>query len=87
MNQPPPRDLHHYWRDNIRIVAILLFIWFVTGFGCSIFFIETLNRVKIGNLGLGFWFAQQGSIFVFVGLVLVYAIWMDRLDRKYGIGD
>ena len=82
-----PKDLHKYWRDNLRIVAVLLTIWLVVAYGCSILFIEQLNQIRIGNVGLGFWFAQQGSIFVFIALVLVYALWMDRLDRKYDVGD
>ena len=82
-----PKELRAYWHANLRIVAILLAIWFGVGFCCSIFFIESLNTITIGNLGLGFWFAQQGSIFVFVILVLAYALWMDRLDRKFDVGD
>lgn len=85
MSEKP--DLKQYWRENIRIVVILLTIWFVVGYCCSILFIEQLNLITIGSIGLGFWFAQQGSIFVFVILVLVYALWMDRLDRKYNVGD
>lgn len=75
-----------YWRDNLLVVSILLFIWFVVGFGCAIFMIEPLNNFKVGQLGLGFWIAQQGSIFVFVFIVLAYAVWMDRLDRKHKVG-
>lgn len=82
-----PKDLNKYWRDNIRIVLVLLAIWFVVGFGISILFIEQMNQIRIGNLGLGFWFAQQGSIYVFVFLVLIYAVWMDRVDRKYDVGE
>ena len=81
------QDARNYWRANIRTVIVLLGIWFVVGFVCSILFIEPLNTFKIGKLGLGFWFAQQGSIFVFVLLVLAYAIRMDRLDRKYNVGE
>ena len=87
MSEPKKPDMQQYWRDNIRIVVILLSIWFAVGYVCSIFFIEQLNQIQIGNVGLGFWFAQQGSIFVFVGLVLIYALLMDRLDRKYGVGE
>ena len=76
-----------YWRDNIRIVSVLLCIWFLVAFCASILFIVPLNRIQVGNIGLGFWFAQQGSIFVFIALVLIYALWMDRLDRKYDVGD
>ena len=76
-----------YWKDNLIVVSILLFIWFVVGFGCGIFQIDNLNNFKVGKLGLGFWIAQQGAIFVFVLIVLAYALWMDRLDRKHGVGD
>ncbi len=76
-----------YWRSNIRAVITLLSIWFLVGYVGSIFFIEQLNTIRIGHVGLGFWLAQQGSIFVFVLLVLVYAIWMDYLDRKYDVGE
>lgn len=79
------QNLLQYWKSNVRIVIILLSVWFIVGFGCSIFFIEQMNQIKIGNVGLGFWFAQQGSIFCFVLLVLAYAIWMDWLDRKHGV--
>jgi putative solute:sodium symporter small subunit len=81
------KDYRGYWRSNIRVCIILLVIWFVVGFGFGIFFIEPLNAIKVGQVGLGFWFAQQGAIFVFVLLVLVYAIWMDRIDRKYDVGE
>lgn len=74
-----------YWRANVRFVTILLASWFVIGYGCSIFFIEQMNAIKIGSVGLGFWFAQQGSIFFFVLLVLAYALRMDQLDRQHGV--
>lgn len=76
-----------YWKDNLVVVSLLLFIWFVVGYVCAIFFIEPLNTIQVGKLGLGFWIAQQGSIFVFVVIVLAYALWMDRLDRKHSVGD
>ena len=76
-----------YWKQNVRAVCILLSIWFIVGYCCSVFFIEQLNLIKIGSVGLGFWFAQQGSIFFFVLLVLAYALWMDVLDRKHGVGE
>ena len=82
-----PTDMKQYWRSNLRIVAVLLAIWFVVAFCISIFFIQPLNSFSIGKLGLGFWFAQQGSIFVFVVLVLAYALLMDRLDRKYDVNE
>ena len=76
-----------YWHANLIVVSILLAIWFLAGFVISIFCIEYFNSFKIGTLGLGFWFAQQGSIFVFVVLVFTYAILMDKIDRKYEVGD
>ena len=71
-----------YWRKNLQIVAILLSIWFVVSFLLGIVFVEDLNHYKLGGFPLGFWFAQQGSIYTFIVLVLVYAIWMDRVDAK-----
>jgi len=76
-----------YWMANIRIVVTLMSIWFLVAFGCGVFGIEWLNQFKIGNLGLGFWMAQQGSIFVFAVLVIAYAFLMDRLDRKFKVGE
>ncbi len=72
-----------YWKANLTVVGILLSVWFIVGYVISIFAIEPVNSIKLGNLGLGFWFAQQGSILVFVALVWLYAILMDVVDRKY----
>jgi putative solute:sodium symporter small subunit len=71
-----------YWRANLRLTAFLLFLWFLLGFAGPILGIEWLNQFRIGNLGAGFWLAQQGSIVAFVLIVLVYAILMDRLDKR-----
>ena len=79
------RDLTGYWRSNLLLIGILLAIWATVSYGCGIFLIDWLNQFHIGKLPLGFWFAQQGSIYVFVVLIFVYAIVMDRLDRKYGV--
>lgn len=76
-----------WWKQNLIVVSLLLAIWFFTGFVCSIFGIEYLNNWQVGQLGLGFWMAQQGSIFAFVIIVAVYAVWMDRIDRRHGLGD
>jgi putative solute:sodium symporter small subunit len=86
-NNMKPSNSKRYWRANLKIVSILMTIWFLVAYGASIFGIEWLNQFKIGQLGLGFWMAQQGSIYVFVVLVFVYAIWMDWLDRKFSQGD
>jgi len=87
MSEQSSSNRSSYWKANIKIVTILLAIWAIVAFGFSIFFIEHLNKIEVGNVGLGFWFAQQGSIIVFVILVFVYAKWMDRLDRKFKLED
>lgn len=73
-----------YWKENIKYLAILLTIWFVASYGCGIIFREALNEFKLGGFKLGFWFAQQGSIYVFVILIFVYVRIMNKLDKKYG---
>ncbi|MEE2775635.1 MAG: DUF4212 domain-containing protein [Acidobacteriota bacterium] len=74
-----------YWRANLRLMAWLLAVWFVASYGLGILFVEPLNAIQVGGFPLGFWFAQQGSIYVFVVLILIYALKMDRLDRKHGV--
>jgi len=80
-----------YWQANNRLILTLLAIWAFVSFGCGILFVDWLNQFSIGNLPLGFWFAQQGSIYVFVLLIVIYAVLMDRLDKKYlstsGLGE
>jgi putative solute:sodium symporter small subunit len=73
-----------YWKENIRYVLILMFIWFLVSFGAGILFKDTLNEFKIAGFKLGFWFAQQGSMYVFVILIFVYVHLMNKLDKKYG---
>lgn len=72
-----------YWRANFRLIVLLLSIWAVTGLGCGVLFVELLNRVSFFGVPLGFWMAQQGSIYIFVILIFVYAWRMDRIDRNY----
>jgi putative solute:sodium symporter small subunit len=74
-----------YWRANLRYVGILLSIWFLVSYVFGILLVEPLNDIKIGGFGLGFWFAQQGSIYVFVILIFVYVWLMNRLDKKFGV--
>ena len=76
-----------YWKKNLQYVGTLLFIWFVVSYGCGILFADTLDQIRIGGFRLGFWFAQQGSIYVFVILIFVYAWLMNRLDRAHGMGE
>ena len=67
-------------------MGVLLTIWFGVSYGLGILWVEPLNRLHVGGFPLGFWFAQQGSIYVFVLLIAIYVIWMDRLDRRHGVG-
>ena len=78
-------SVQKYWHHNIKIISILLFFWFAVSFGCGILFAEQLNVIKIGGFKLGFWFAQQGSIFSFVIIIFTYIYIMNRLDKKYKI--
>jgi putative solute:sodium symporter small subunit len=73
-----------YWKENLRYLLILLSIWFAVSYGAGIIFKDALNGIKLGGFPLGFWFAQQGSIYVFVILIFVYVRLMNKLDKKYG---
>lgn len=72
-----------YWQQNIRYLIILLTVWFICSFGFGILWVDTLDQIRIGGFGLGFWFAQQGSIYSFVIIIFVYVYLMNRLDHKY----
>lgn len=74
-----------YWRANIKVLVILLLIWFLVSFGCGILFVDQLDKIQFYGFKLGFWFAQQGSIYVFVILIFVYVWWMNKLDKKYKV--
>ncbi|MBT8445755.1 MAG: DUF4212 domain-containing protein [Gammaproteobacteria bacterium] len=76
-----------YWRANLRLVAALLVIWFTVSFGFGILLVEPLNRIQLFGFKLGFWWAQQGAIYVFVILIFVYAAMMRRLDHRYDVDD
>lgn len=73
-----------YWKENLTYLGILLAVWFVASYVLGIFLVEPLNTVRIGGAKLGFWFAQQGSIYVFVILIYIYIGLMNKLDKKYG---
>jgi len=81
------RDLKGYWRKNLKYVGILLSIWFTVSYGFGILLAPALNEVRIGGFKLGFWFAQQGSIYVFVLLIFVYVYLMNRLDHEFGVSE
>lgn len=85
---PSPSE-RAYWKKNVQLVLILLTVWFVVSYGAGILFAEWLDQWRIPGTGfpLGFWFAQQGSIYVFVALIFVYVFLMNRLDRRYDVHD
>lgn len=96
MNDPSPRTEDHtvakavlqaYWRENLSLMGILLAIWFAVSFGAGILARDFLDQFSIGGAPLGFWFAQQGSIFVFVALIFVYSFRMHQIEQKYGMSD
>ena len=76
-----------YWRENIRIVLILLSVWFLVSFGMAILFVEILDKFRLFGFKFGFWMAQQGSILCFVILIFIYSYKMNRLDHKYGVDE
>ena len=78
-------SLRRYWRSNLRLMAVLLGIWFIAGLGCGVLWADWLNQFTLPGTAfpLGFWFAQQGSIVVFVVVIFVYCVLMNRLDRKH----
>ncbi|MGR9091994.1 MAG: DUF4212 domain-containing protein [Gammaproteobacteria bacterium] len=76
-----------YWHANLKVIAILLSIWFTVSFGFGILLVEQLNTIAFFGFKLGFWWAQQGSIYVFVVLIIVYVVWMQRIDRRFGVSD
>ena len=77
----------NYWRANLKIIFSLLLIWFLASFGFGILFSESLDEIQFGGFKLGFWFAQQGSIFVFVVIIFLYVWLMKKLDRKFSSPD
>jgi len=74
-----------YWKANLRLLVICLVIWFVVSYGFGIILAEPLNAIKIAGYPLGFWFAQQGSIYTFVALIFFYAARMNKLDREHDV--
>ena len=79
--------MQEYWKKNLKTLFILLSIWFLVSFGFGILLVEPLNAIKIGGFKLGFWFAQQGSIYAFVILIFVYVVRMNRLDREFDVNE
>ncbi|MDG1743763.1 MAG: DUF4212 domain-containing protein [Polaribacter sp.] len=77
-------NIKKYWKKNLKYLAILLSIWFLVSFGFGILLVDELNSIRFGGFKLGFWFAQQGSIYIFVILIFVYIRLMNKLDKKFG---
>jgi len=85
MSQMTEQQAKEYWRRNVSLMVKLLIVWFVVSYGCGIMLFDVLNGIQIGGYKLGFWFAQQGSIYVFVGLIFYYARKMGQLDREFNV--
>lgn len=79
------KNAQQYWKANLKILVILLSIWFLVSYVFGIFLVDILNKINIGGAKLGFWFAQQGSIYVFVILIFVYVWKMNKLDKEYDV--
>jgi putative solute:sodium symporter small subunit len=86
---PKTRDTRAYWKANLRLLLRLLVVWFVVSYGFGILLVDVRNQVRIPGTGfpLGFWFAQQGSIYVFVAVIFVYVWRMNRLDAQFGVAE
>ena len=76
-----------YWKENIRTILSLLVVWFLVSLGAGVLFINQLNAIEISGVKLGFWFAQQGSIYAFVILIFTYVYKMQKIDEKYGVNE
>jgi putative solute:sodium symporter small subunit len=87
MSQMTEQRAKEYWRRNLSLMFKLLVIWFVVSFGAGIIFVDVLNQIQIGGYKLGFWFAQQGSIYCFVALTFYYARKMAQLDREFNVDE
>lgn len=80
-------DKKAYWKENLSLLAKLLVVWFVVSFGAGILFVDALDNIQFFGFKLGFWFAQQGSIYVFVALIFVYMAKMNAMDKRYGVDE
>ncbi|RME79076.1 MAG: DUF4212 domain-containing protein [Chloroflexi bacterium] len=85
MGEKEREDARRYWQANIRLITILLIIWAVVSYGFAIILAPVLNSINLGQVPLGFWFAQQGSMYVFVILIFVYAKLMDKMDQEHNV--
>lgn len=76
-----------FWKENVSLIIKLVIVWFLVSFGFGIILREPLDAITIGGFGLGFWFAQQGSIYCFIILIFVYAMLMNKIEKKYGVNE
>jgi len=81
------KNLQEYWQKNLKLLTKLLIVWFLVSYGCGILLVDVLNKVQLGGYKLGFWFAQQGAIYVFVIIIFVYVRQMNKLDEEYGVSE
>ena len=81
------QNLKKYWKTNLKYLGLLLSIWFLVSYVFGIILVDELNQIKFSGFKLGFWFAQQGSIYCFVLIILIYIKLMNKLDKKYGVND
>lgn len=86
MNENQAR-MSAYWKKNLKTLVVLLVVWFLVSFGCGVLFVDFLNQIKIGGYLLGFWFAQQGSIYGFIALIFIYVFRMNKLDKEFGVNE
>ena len=80
-----PENRAAYWRANLRLLAGCMAVWFICSYGFGILLVDQLNAIQLGGFKLGFWFAQQGAIYIFVALIFFYTWRMNKLDRKYDV--
>jgi putative solute:sodium symporter small subunit len=81
------KDLKKYWKTNLKYLAILLSFWLLVSYVLGIVLVDELNSIRMGGFKLGFWFAQQGSIYFFVLIIIIYIRLMNRLDKKYNVNE
>ena len=81
------KKAQEYWQENISTILKLVVVWFIVSLGCGVLFINELNAIEISGVKLGFWMAQQGSIYSFVILIFVYVFKMKAIDEKYGVSE
>jgi putative solute:sodium symporter small subunit len=81
------KTMQQYWKKNISYVLVLMSIWFIVSYGFGILLVDSLNNIRLGGFKLGFWFAQQGSIYVFVILIFVYVWLMNKLDKEFDVDE